>query len=168
MKTQMVLREVSIALSLIVMQTTIIPLFAIELYVPDVVLLWVVYIALRFGQIEATIGGFCSGFLQDILAGQLLGLSALVKTITGFVAGYFYNENTFEQTMTTLRYTMIVFVLSLLHNGLYFFIFYQGVKDSVILATIETGGITTLYTTVFTFIPFFYYTRKHRVVWNRS
>lgn len=168
MKTQTILRQSVVVLLLLFLQTAFVPLFSIDLYVPDVVLLWVVFIALRFGQVEATVGGFCAGLLQDLIAGQLLGLAALAKTITGFVAGYFYNENTFIQTMTSLRYTMMVFALSLVHNTLYFFIFYQGVRESLLLATLESTLATSLYTAVCCFVPFFYFSRKYREVWIRS
>ena len=58
------------------------------------VMLYLVYIALRRGQIEATINGFIIGLLQDVITTQFFGLAALSKTIAGFVAGYFFNENT--------------------------------------------------------------------------
>jgi len=40
----------------------------------------------------------------DLLSGAdgMLGLSALAKTIAGFVAGYFYNENKTLQTLVDI------------------------------------------------------------------
>ncbi len=90
---QLLFQQFLVLLLLMFIQVTIVPLFAIGLYTPDILLLWILFIAFRFGQIEATVAGFCAGLLQDIFASHLLGLSALTKTLSGFLAGYLYNEN---------------------------------------------------------------------------
>lgn len=153
---------------LILLQTTFMALLAIDMYVPDILLLWVVYIALRFGQIEATIAGCVAGFFEDILATHLLGLATLTKTLTGFVCGYFYNENMIEQTLSSPRFISMVAVLAFFHNLLYFFIFYQGVHSSVFTATLESSMASTLYTTLVSVLPFFYFAQKFRTGWIRS
>ncbi len=167
-KRQLYLKQALILIILLFLQTTLIPLFAIEMVVPDLILLWLAYIAIRFGQIEATLGGFLAGFAQDVLTTQLFGLTALTKSITGFAAGYFYNENMTEQTLGSLRYSFIVVIMSLLHNILYYFLFYQGVRDSLLVPTLVSSLEGTIYTSLVSIVPLFYFSRKYGSSWIRS
>ena len=50
--------------------------------------------------------GFFIGLALDLLSGSdgMLGLSALTKTVAGFIAGYFYNENKTLQTLGSYRF----------------------------------------------------------------
>jgi rod shape-determining protein MreD len=124
-----------------------------------------VYIALRRGQIEATISGFIIGLLQDIITTQFFGLAALSKTTAGFVVGYFFNENTVEQTLGSYRYVLLVALCSVVHNFIYFTIFLQGNKGSVLFSTIECTIGMTLYTCVIGVLPMFFFSRKFNTPW---
>ena len=84
-------RSALVALGLLILQTTFIPFLSIAGFLPDLLLIWVVYVAVRYGQMEATITGFLVGLLQDAVSMQFFGLGALTKTIAGFSAGYFFN-----------------------------------------------------------------------------
>lgn len=53
----------------------------------DLVLVAVVYIALRWGPSAGVIGGSLGGLIQDALAGGTIGVGGLAKTIVGFGAG---------------------------------------------------------------------------------
>ncbi len=53
----------------------------------DLVLVAVVYVALRWGPTAGVIGGTIGGLAQDALAGSTIGVGGLVKTIVGFGAG---------------------------------------------------------------------------------
>ncbi len=96
-----VLIDILLSLVLLVLQTTIIRFLAVQMIVPDLILLWIVYLAVRRGQIAATTAGFLLGLAFDLLSGpdSMLGLAALSKTAAGFVAGYFYSENKITQTL---------------------------------------------------------------------
>ena len=85
------IRSALVVFGLLLFQTTFLPFIALGGYLPDLFILYLVYIALRRGQIEATISGFIIGLLQDIITTQFFGLAALSKTIAGFIAGYFFN-----------------------------------------------------------------------------
>lgn len=53
----------------------------------DLVLVAVVYVALRWGPSAGVIGGTLGGVIQDALAGSTIGVGGLAKTIIGFAAG---------------------------------------------------------------------------------
>lgn len=103
-------------------QMLVVPFIAIEKIIPDIVIIFVVYVALKNGQISGTIVGFIFGLLVDLTIDFVLGLSALSKTFAGFVAGYFYSEPKIFINTKTLRFSVIVAVASIVDGIVYFFI----------------------------------------------
>lgn len=165
MRIQHYIQSALIIVGLLLLQTTFIPLIALGSYVPDLFILWLLYIALRRGQIEATVTGFAAGLLQDIVTTRFFGLMALSKTITGFVAGYFFNENTVEQTLGSYRYVLLVLLCSFLHNLLYFTFFFQGSEEPIFFTTIELSIGMTLFTGIISVLPMFIFSRKYHTSW---
>jgi rod shape-determining protein MreD len=156
------IRSALVALALLLLQTTFIPYLSIGGFVPDIFLIWVVYVAIRRGQLEATVTGFVVGLLQDAVSMQFFGLSSLTKTIAGFVAGYFFNDNSTEQTLGSYRFLTILFLSSFVHNIIYYGVFLQGIQDSVFTTMIEFSFFTSLYTVLLGVFPMFTFVRKHR------
>jgi rod shape-determining protein MreD len=156
--------DIAISLFLFVIQTTLVPQIAIGTIVPDLILIWIVYLGITRGHAPATIAGFFLGFLLDILSGpqRMLGLSSLAKSIAGFAAGYTFNENKTEQTLSGLISILILFGISLVHNLLYFLIFLQGVDFSWNSVMLFHALPTTIYTTAVGLIPMFVFARKYR------
>ena len=54
---------------------------------PDLILLVLVFVAVASGHTQATLLGFCVGFLQDTSSPEDLGLNALAKSLVGFGVG---------------------------------------------------------------------------------
>jgi rod shape-determining protein MreD len=149
-------------LVLLLLQTTFIPFLSMGGFLPDVLMIWVVYIAVTRGQLEATITGFAVGLLQDAVTIQFFGLSALTKTLAGFVAGYFFNENLTEQTLGSYRFLLITLLSSFVHNVLYYGIFLQGIQDALFTTMIEFSVAVSLYTALVSVFPMFTFVRKYR------
>jgi rod shape-determining protein MreD len=53
----------------------------------DLVLIVVVYVALKSGPITGLVAGTVAGLIQDALSSGILGIGGLAKTIVGFLAG---------------------------------------------------------------------------------
>ncbi len=153
------LRAAFVVLGLLIVQTMFLSVLAIGGIVPDILLIWVVYLAITRGQLEATIAGFLVGLLQDATTTQFLGLAALTKTIVGFMGGYFFNENKTEQTLGTYRFMIIVVVCSLAHNIVYFAIFLQG-APALFERLLQFSVATALYTGAMSALPMFAFSRK--------
>jgi rod shape-determining protein MreD len=152
-------RYVLVTVLLIVLQTTFVRFISVETITPDILVIWIVYLALRYGQIHATVAGFALGIFMDILSGSFLGLSALSKTVCGFAAGYFFDAERREQTLATYRFVLLVFMVSLVHNIIYFVIYVQG-SDLPLLHTVAVyGTATSLYTSAVSVLPVFAYSR---------
>ena len=154
------LRLVLYTLLLITFQTTIVSFTSIANIIPDVMLIWIVYLAVTEGQIPATLYGFGIGLLLDLISGQFLGLSALSKTVAGFLAGYFYHENKVEINLANYQFLLFVGIASLAHNLIYFIIFTQGSDVSLLTAVFRFGLFSTLYTTFVASIPMFIHARR--------
>jgi len=161
------IRSAFVVIGLLLLQTTFLPFIALGGYLPDIFMLYLVYIALKRGQIEATISGFIIGLLQDIITTQFFGLAALSKTIAGFVAGYFFNENTAEQTLGSYRYVLLIAFCSVVHNLIYFTILLQGNTGPIFFTTTESALGTTLYTCVISVLPMFFFSRKYNTPWSQ-
>lgn len=157
---QRYLRYSAVTLVLLVFQTTIIPFTSVANIIPDVLIVWIVYVAVRLGQIPATVFGFVSGLVLDLVGGQFIGLSALSKTIAGFFAGYFYNENKTDYTIGSYQFLVIVGLASLFHNIVYFVIFVQGSEIGFWTAILRFGVFSAIYTTAIAVLPVFAFSRK--------
>lgn len=154
-------KYVFISLFLIIIQTSVMRLVSIEGITPDVLAVWVVYIALRRGQVSATLWGFSIGLVLDFATGNFIGLSALSKTLCGFTAGYFFNENKTQHTLSSYRFLIVVLVSSLVQNVVYFIIFTRGTEIGLLRAIWGFGIATSLYTATAALLPMFGFSRKY-------
>lgn len=157
---QRYLRYGLLTIVFILFQTTIIPFASISNIVPDVLLVWTVFIAIRLGQIPATVAGFAIGLATDLISGHFIGLSALSKTVAGFFAGYFFNENKIDYTLGSYQFLIVVGLSSLIHNVIYFVIFVQGSEIGFWFAILNFGLFSTIYTIALAALPVFAYSRK--------
>ncbi len=148
-----------ISVILVLLQTTIIRFLSIGGITPDLLVIWIAYVALKHGQIPGTVAGFGIGLVIDLISGDFLGLSAVSKTLSGFIAGYFYNENKTEQTLRSYRLVIIVLVISLIHNIIYFMIFLQGAEIGFWPNVLKFGLTTSLYTAVISLLPMLAFSR---------
>lgn len=149
-----------ISLFLVVLQTTVARLLSLEGITPDLLVIWVVYLALTEGQLRATVWAFGIGLCMDLISGDFLGLSALTKTLCAFVTGYFYNENKTQMTLGSYRFLLIVLFAALFHNLAYFLIFTLGTDISFWRVVFQLGLTTTLYTATVSLIPMFAFSKK--------
>jgi rod shape-determining protein MreD len=143
------IRYALITVVLVVLQSTFVRYIAIENITPDILVVWIVFLALRYGQIHATVAGFLLGLTMDIVSGGFLGLSGLSKTVCGFVAGYFYDETRTAEILATYRFALMVFLISLIHNFIYFAILVQGSELPFWRTLLSFGLTTSIYTSAF-------------------
>ncbi|NLI91986.1 MAG: rod shape-determining protein MreD [Peptococcaceae bacterium] len=82
---------------------------------PDLVMLWVIYIALHHRPVQGIAYGFTLGLIEDLYFGRYLGLNAIslavVALLIGFLQQRWYREN--------IPLTMVlVFIVSILGQTL--------------------------------------------------
>jgi rod shape-determining protein MreD len=133
---------------LLVLQTTIIPMFSLYGAVPDLILILLVFYAVRYGQIFGTVLGFVFGFLFDLITGSLIGSAMLSKTMSGFIAGYFSNENKRDIYLYSYIFAFIVFLCSVVDSIVYSFFSTADLQSNFLLLFFEAGLLPGMYTAV--------------------
>ena len=136
-----------------VIQLTIVPMVSIGHIGPDLILILVVYFALIYGQVYGTVLGFILGLFFDLISGGLLGSAMFSKTLAGFIAGYFYNENKMKQNLGTLYFIMIIFICATIDSFAYSVLAYTGTGLNTIYLIFEMSILPGVYTTIVAF-PF--------------
>ena len=154
---------VIITVCLFLIHSFLIPYLTIVHVSPDILLLWIVFLSIRRGQMVGTAVGFLIGLILDLTSGEvsMLGLSALAKSIGGFAAGYFFNENRVFQILGSYQFVVAVGVITLLHNAFYFLIFLQGTGIPVWDIFLHYAVSSSLYTALLALLPMFVFARKH-------
>jgi len=107
---------------LTLLQTTLIPLLSIQDIYPDLLLIGVIITGIRHGSTPAILAGCLVGFVQDAAVTHLYGLSALAKSVAGFVAGYFSREKVKYNFVITLGVVAATALAnSVLYQAVYYF-----------------------------------------------
>jgi len=157
------IRYLITGLIILLLSIAIVPLMSISQITPDLMLIFVVYVALKNGQIAGSVAGFISGLLLDYTVDFTPGLSALSKTICGFIAGFFYDESKIDVNTETFRFPQIVFLCSVVNNAVYFSV-------DILGREFETGEIIkmliggAIYTTILSLVPIFATSRRSRLL----
>ena len=113
-----VLRQIAVGLAVVLLQWLLSNLKLWDVW-PDVVLLYVAYVALRRGRVAGAVTGFWTGLLMDVVVMQdHLGLNAILKTIMGFVIGLFRSEQGEHLRLTPVQAFVGALVIAIVHNGL--------------------------------------------------
>ena len=86
-----VLQIILLCLAAIIAHSTIMKLFAIGPFRPDMLLFVLVYVSIKEGSNAGVWTGFAIGLLQDVYLPSSLGINAFAKSIVGFAVG-FLNE----------------------------------------------------------------------------
>ena len=116
-------------------QTTLSGLTITGARMVNLVVVAVVYVALLYGPVTGLLAGTAGGLAQDALAGGVVGVGSLSKTIVGFLAGLLGSQFIVSQPFPRL----IMFIsASVLHE-----VCYQG-----LFALIEVRAFRLPYTAV--------------------
>ena len=113
-----VLRQVLLGLGVVLLQWLVFGRLRLWGAYPDVVLLFVAWVGLRYGRVSGTVAGFLSGLLMDILYGTW-GIQMFVKTVMGFLVGLFESEGSEGPRIGPIQTGLGALGLALIHNGLF-------------------------------------------------
>lgn len=117
MRTAGVLIALAVAL---VLQSTLAGMTMAGGTLVNLVLVAVVYVALAFGPVTGLLAGTAGGLAQDALAGGVVGIGGLSKTLVGFLVGVLGAQFIVSQSLP--RFVMFVgatFVHELCFQGLH-------------------------------------------------
>jgi rod shape-determining protein MreD len=110
----------------LLLQTTWLEYVKIMGVKPNLVLVFVVIVALLCGHIVGAVGGFFAGLAMDLLAGKYLGLYALLMLYVGLACGYLtiklYKENylvmLFFVILSSIAFEFAVYFLTSLDGNM--------------------------------------------------
>lgn len=137
------------ALLIIVFQISIVNLIQIGGLTPNLMIILVVWITLSEGQFAGLFAGFLAGLIFDVATFDLIGTNALAQTVNAFVAGFFYKQGKEDLTLKRFGFIITVFVGSVFHNIVYFFLYLKLSELDFFSFFFKYGIATSLYTTVF-------------------
>ena len=103
MKTAVLILAIAVAL---VLQTTLSGLMVGGTIAVNLVLVAIVYLALAYGAVTGMLAGTFGGLAQDALAGGIVGIGGMSKTIIGFAVGVLSSQ--FNLSTTVPRMVMFV------------------------------------------------------------
>jgi rod shape-determining protein MreD len=141
------------AVVLLIVQATLVDMVSLKGITPDLLLIFIVYLAVKEGQMYVLPWGFALGLVLDLSTGTVIGLSALSKTVAAFTAGYFFSENKITMTLSTYRFLLLVFLTAFVHNAVYFTIFTMGSDIGLFGAVFGVGLASALFTTTVAILP---------------
>ncbi|MBN2090524.1 rod shape-determining protein MreD [candidate division KSB1 bacterium] len=94
---------------------------------PDFLLIFVVWFAQHEGKAYGTLVGFFAGLFQDVYLVHFFGLSALGKSICGFIAGLVSQQST---TQKSFWFLLNLGINSFVHDFIYYNIYLAGTGTS--------------------------------------
>ncbi|OQY33690.1 MAG: rod shape-determining protein MreD [Spirochaetaceae bacterium 4572_59] len=89
MKRQIVL--ILLLFAGILIQTTILNILPLNIS-PDLSMIMLVYFSIRYGSATSQVSGFASGLMQDFVSLSPLGFNCFIKTVLGFLTGFFHER----------------------------------------------------------------------------
>lgn len=112
-----VFRNILIGLFILLIQWLVLGRLQIFGTYPDLVLLYIAWIGLRFGRRSGSAMGFLLGFIMDFIYGTW-GIQMFVKTLLGFLVGLFPADEREQLIIQPQQALVVGFFVALLHNGM--------------------------------------------------
>ncbi|MCR5613940.1 rod shape-determining protein MreD [Treponema sp.] len=114
------LTSIFILIVAVLIETAILSNIAVLPAVPDLLLLCTLYFAICNGSVHGETTGFISGLFIDFLSGSPFGLNCLVRTVIGYLTGFFkkmLNLKSFFATFVigfvgTLFKAIVIYIVS--------------------------------------------------------
>ncbi len=161
--TKRLLIYVALGIAAVLVQKFLDDFASINSVSPQLVIIFVVYLALREGQLFGMSGGFLIGLLNDLLVTHFIGYTSFVGVVAGFAAGFFFKESDIELAARTLNFAWICAITLAISELAALPIIASGELDYLYVFMKFTVG-TTIYTSVFAMVIVFVNGRKSHYV----
>lgn len=149
-----------IGIVIIILQVLVSRFLSIAGVSPDFLLIFLVWITIREGQLVGEIGGFSFGLILDIVSSGVLGAHALSKTAACFIIGYFYNRERVEQNIRNWPFLLLTLLAAVINNSLYYFLMTAGTEMTFADFAFRYGAVGALYTVFIAIFPLLYWSRR--------
>ncbi len=112
-----IIKWIFVGFVFLIIQTTVLHTIMIADVMPDLLMIMLFFIAVKYGPLAGIYVGFLIGLGQDVYSPSLMGQNALVKAIAGCISGIF-NEHTMRLTFP-MRYVVFLLVF-VVHDAIFF------------------------------------------------
>jgi len=133
-------------------QAAIVPFITVNGIYPDLLIIFLVYLSLRKGQVFGTVSGFVIGFFFDIFTGGMLGAAMFSKTLAGFTAGYFFNENKVQYNLNSYLFVLIVLFCGALDSMFYQILISKNIEINFPVLFFKQSILPAAYTSIISLI----------------
>lgn len=129
------------------LQLTVIQFISFNQIAPDLILILLVYYTLKLGQIPGTILGFIFGLMLDLITANL-GSHMFALTLSGFLAGYFFNENKVDYNIHSFMFLFIVLLIGSINALVFSFFSSTNVSANFLTMFFVQGLLPGVYSTL--------------------
>jgi rod shape-determining protein MreD len=142
---------------LLVLQVTVLQLIRVYHAVPDLLIIYLVFVALKYGSMHAVVFGFIIGMMQDVYNYPTLGATALANTVVGFIVGIFQEQFIRLDIISKILMLALAFVL----RDVIYSMAIQ-LNSETILSVLKSRSLPHGIYTLIVGTLFFYINRSHR------
>lgn len=126
--------------------------YEIGTHTPDLILILVIYIAIKEGKIRGTSTGFTFGLIEGLIVSVgYLGLASLTKSITGFIMGFFSDSRRSRLFPGIMLPTSIGVILSEIIGTIFRI---AGTSEGILSAILTKALPSSIYTFIIAFVLF--------------
>lgn len=131
----------------LLLQLVVAPRISIQSIRPDFILLVILFIGRFEGRLSGQLSGFGFGLLTDAIGmGSFLGLSALSKTISGFLSGYLKSK---KNRISLLLFYSISVSFIFIHFLIFYLINFKGTGLGIHFIILRYVIPASIYTAIF-------------------
>ncbi len=141
---------IGISLFVLLLQTIFSPWMMIGEIRPDFVLIMVLFVGRMNGRVYGQLFGFSFGLIIDFIGiGSFVGLSALAKTIAGFLSGYLVRK---KGRLSLFSFHSINFVIMFIHFSIIFLVNFKNIDIELQFILLRYALPSTIYSGIIYFL----------------
>ena len=107
------IQNIAITIALIIIQVKFSGLYSINDIKPDLLLVFLLRQSIKHSSpIRSLIRGFLSGMVIDLLVGDVIGVSSLIYSVTGFLTSYYKRNKGYLALSNKITLFSIMFAVS--------------------------------------------------------
>ncbi|MBN2625910.1 MAG: rod shape-determining protein MreD [Spirochaetales bacterium] len=125
--------NIVIAGALVLLQSTVLHYIAVYSVIPDMVMIFLLFLSLKEGSRKGELIGFSSGILIDFLSLSPLGFHALIYLLIGFISGLPNKNVSTDSLLTQILFVTLSMIIKYILSALLIVVF-----------SIETTSISLL------------------------
>ena len=150
-----------LAIVFALLQITIVPLIEVFESIPNLLLLFSIWIVLREGKLIGFVSAFLLGIIYDVFTLQVIGISSFAFLVSALIASFFYRKDKEILVLSNNRFLFIVFISAISANLIQNVFYLRLSQIDFWVSFVYKWLGSTIYTTILSLIPF-YITKRNR------